>query len=285
LADQPTHPTVLHGYAQIVDVISIYLRLIRVQIRAQLQYPLSFLSDITFQLITTLIMFTGIALVIQRFNNIGGWRVPEVAFLWGMIDINFGLMDLVFSGFDDARFTTYVRQGLFDQLLLRPVSITLQVFGSQFTVRRLGRILEGCVVLAYALSTLHLHWTLVKLLYLPFIGLSQFMFFGGLFITGATITFWTIQPVEAMNIFTYGGSEMMSYPMNIYPNLMRHFFTFILPAIFLNYYPALFLLDKPDPLGFPLFAPFLAPLAGAGVLGAALLFWQLGLRHYQGTGS
>jgi ABC-2 type transport system permease protein len=78
---------------------------------------------------------------------------------------------------------------------------------------------------------------------------------------------------------------MMYYPMHIYPDLLRRFFTYIVPAIFLNYYPALYILDKPDPLGLPVFAPLLAPVAGFGVLGAALLFWQFGVRHYQGTGT
>ena len=114
---------------------------------------------------------------------------------------------------------------------------------------------------------------------------SQVLFFGGLFIFGSTLTFWTIQPIEAVNILTYGGTEMMSYPMHIFPDWIRRFFTYIVPSIFLNYYPALYLLDKPDPLHLPGFAPFLAPIAGLVVLAAALIFWRFGLNHYQSTGS
>ncbi|MEW5988101.1 MAG: ABC-2 family transporter protein, partial [Chloroflexota bacterium] len=90
---------------------------------------------------------------------------------------------------------------------------------------------------------------------------------------------------EVVNIFTYGGSEMMSYPMSIYQGWLRRFFTFVVPAIFLNYYPALYFLDKPDPLGLPAVAPFLAPVVGLGVLTLALLFWRFGVRHYQSTGT
>jgi ABC-2 type transport system permease protein len=66
---------------------------------------------------------------------------------------------------------------------------------------------------------------------------------------------------------------------------MRRFFTYVIPAIFMNYYPALYLLDKPDPFGMPVFVRFLAPVAGLGLLAAALIFWQYGLRHYESTGS
>jgi ABC-2 type transport system permease protein len=73
--------------------------------------------------------------------------------------------------------------------------------------------------------------------------------------------------------------------MHIYGDWMRRFFTYIVPAIFLNYYPALYFLDKPDPFNFPFFAPFLSPLVGLMFLGTALAFWRFGRKHYQSTGT
>jgi ABC-2 type transport system permease protein len=141
------------------------------------------------------------------------------------------------------------------------------------------------LIFSIALAALDVHWTAGKVLYLPLVFGGQIAFFGGLFVAGAAITFWTVESIEVVNIFTYGGAEMMSYPMHIYGEELRRFFTYIIPAIFLNYYPALYLLDKPDPLGFPPYAPFLAPLVGLGVLAAALAFWRFGVRHYQSTGT
>jgi ABC-2 type transport system permease protein len=263
----------------------IYRRLVSVKVRGQLQYRLSFFSDLVSTGLITTLGFGTLALVLQRFENIGGWSLAEVAFLFGMVETAFGTMDMLFSGFDPQSFGQHVRRGTFDQLLLRPVGITIQVLGSEFILRRLGRIVQGLVILGFALANLDIHWTLVKILYLPFVFASLVCFFGGLFITGATFSFWTVEALEVMNIFTYGGSEMVSYPMHIYPDWMRRTFTYLIPAIFLNYYPALFILDKPDPLGFPGFAPFLAPLVALGSLLASLAFWQFGIRHYQSTGT
>ena len=78
---------------------------------------------------------------------------------------------------------------------------------------------------------------------------------------------------------------MMSYPMNIFPNWLVAFFTFILPAIFLNYFPALYFLDKLNPFNLPSGVAFLAPVAGLAVLIGGLLFWRFGIRHYQSTGT
>jgi len=263
----------------------IYWRLVGIQIRAQLQYRTAFVLEILATGITLFLFFMSIAFVLQRFGTLGGWTLGEIAFLWGTVEFAFGLMDMIFSGFDPANFGKQVRQGLFDQLLLRPVNITMQVMGSEFVLRRLGRIAQGATIFTFALVLADIQWSVGKILYLPLVIVGLVCFFGGLFMVGATLSFWTVESLEAINILTYGGSEMMAYPMHIYPDWLRRTFTYVLPAIFLNYYPALYFLEKPDPLGLPPILSFVAPLVGLGVLGGALLFWRFGIQHYQSTGT
>lgn len=265
--------------------VGIYLRLLSVQLRSQMSYRLSFWMELVSTGLANGIIFLSVALVIQRFGNIAGWSLGEIAFLLGLMEASFGTMDMIFSGFDDAYFGQVVRMGAFDQVMLRPVNVFWQVLGSRFLLRRFGRIIEGGLIFIYALSVLDVHWTLAKLFYLPVIFFSQVLAMGSLFIAGATITFWTLQSVEAINILTYGGAELMSYPMTIYPLALRRFFTYVIPFIFINYYPTLYFLDKPDPLHFPSFAPFLAPLVALGMFAAALWFWRIGVNHYQSSGS
>ncbi|MBN2547913.1 MAG: ABC-2 family transporter protein [Anaerolineales bacterium] len=265
--------------------LDLYLRLVSVRIRGQMQYRASFLLEAFTTAIASGVSFLTIALVLQKFTGIGGWSLGEVALLYGIVETAFGVMDMLFGGFDPSNFGAQVRLGSFDQMLLRPVNITLQVFASEFILRRLGRIFQGGVVFVIALYLLDIQWTAVKLIFVPIVFLSQIAFFGGLFIIGAAITFWTVESIEVVNIFTYGGTEMMSYPMHIYQDWMRYIFTYIIPAIFLNYYPALYLLGKPDPFHMPVIAPFLAPAAGFGILAAALVFWRFGVQHYQSTGT
>jgi ABC-2 type transport system permease protein len=265
--------------------LALYRRLVSIQIRSQLQYRVPFLLDAVATALMTGTFILTLAFVFERFGGLSGWNLAEVAFLYGMVELSFGVMDMVFSGFDPQNFGRQVRLGLFDQMMLRPASLTLQVLGSDFIMRRLGRIFQGGLVLLIAISWLEIAWTPAKLLYLPWVVFGQVCFFGGLFVIGATLSFWTVDSLEAVNIFTYGGAEMISYPMNIYQDWMQRFFTYILPAIFLNYYPALYFMDKPDPLHLPAFAPFLAPAAGLAVLAAALGFWRIGIRYYQSTGT
>ncbi len=265
--------------------LTIYWRLIAIQIRGQMQYRVAFLFDALSTLLTQGLYFVALGLVFERFSSLGGWTLGEVAFLWGIVEFAFGVMDMIFSGFDPATFGQNVRLGTFDQLLLRPLNITTQVLGREFILRRLGRIVNGVLIFAVALNLAQIEWSVGKLLYLPWVVVGLICFFGGLFVIGATFTFWTVDSVEAMNVLTYGGSEMMTYPMHIYPDWLRRTFTYVVPAIFLNYYPALYFLDKPDPFGLPTFMRFVSPLVGIGILTAALAFWRFGIRHYQSTGT
>jgi ABC-2 type transport system permease protein len=254
-------------------------------IRSQMTYRVAFLFEFFGVMLVTLLEFIGFVLVLPRFDNIGGWQLGEIAFLAGMVNLAFGLMDMFFSGFDPGNFGQHVRLGRFDQFLLRPVNITLQVIGSEFVLRRVGRILAGAGIFLFSLSLVDVAWTGQKFLVLLLAILGQIGFFGALFIIGATITFWTVESIELMNIFTYGGSEMISYPMHIYPRALQRFFTFVLPAIFLNYYPAIFILELPDPLGMPVFTYWLSAPVGVLMLLAARQIWHFGINHYQSTGT
>lgn len=268
-----------------LNALRLYFRMISLQIRAQMQFRVSFWIDFFSTLLINGINIISIGLVMQRIPAIGGWTFPEIAFLYGMSETAFGLMDMIFSGIDPDYFAPYIRQGRLDQFLLRPVGLILHLIGSRFLLRRLGRITQGAIVLWIAIQATQSHWNALKVAFLPVVMVSQVIFMGALFLAGSTITFWTQERVEAVNVLTYGGVDMMNYPITIYPAPLRRFITWVIPFAFLNYYPALYFLDKPDPLGLPVLPPFLAPVAAGLIALSAYFFWTFGLHHYQSTGT
>jgi ABC-2 type transport system permease protein len=52
-----------------------------------------------------------------------------------------------------------------------------------------------------------------------------------------------------------------------------------------NYFPALHILDKADPLGAPSFFRFASPLVAMASAIVAGLVWRTSVRHYRSTGS
>ena len=265
--------------------LGLLVRLVGAQVRSQTQYRVSFGMDVVTSFLVFSFEFGALAALFARFHALGGWTLGEVAFMGGLTAMSFKTMDMLFSGFDPPDFGANVRKGAFDAFLLRPAPLTLQVLGSRFVLHRVGAIAEGLAVFALALWLVDVRWTAAKLAFLPVVFVGQMAFFAALFIVGSTVTFWTIDSIEAMNILTYGGHELNQYPAHIYPLGLRRIFTYVVPTLFLAYYPALYLLDKPDPTGMPSWARFVGPAIGVAAFGAANALWRAGIRHYRSTGT
>jgi len=265
------------------DLTRLYFRLIAAQIRSQMQYRASFAAELLGSFLITGLDFVAVVILLNRFAAIGGWTLGEVAFLYGTSTISFSLAELLVGDYD--RFDFLVVRGEFDRVLIRPLGVVFQMMTGAFPLRRLGRMAQGGVALAVALHLLQPAWRMGQWAFLALVSASGALFFMAIFIVGATACFWSPQTTEITNIFTYGGTFMTSYPMHIYAQWMRTMFTFVIPMAFINYYPALYLLSKPDPLGLPPWMPFLSPLVAVGAFLGALAFWRFGVKHYQSTGS
>jgi len=265
----------------------IYRKLIGAQVRAQMQYRASFVLEMIAQFAGTLLDFVVVIILFSRLTALGGWTLPEIGLLYGISSVAFGLADMVIAGFDYSYFgPAMVRLGEFDRVLIRPVSAFVQVLTSQFTLKRLGRIGQGVIVLGWALIALGEIWTPIKIGYMLIVMVSAAFFFGGLFIFGSGLSFWMVESLETMNMATYGGQFMTQYPMTIYGDFMRAFFTFVIAMAFINYYPTLWLLDKPDPLGGPTaLLAFIAPFVCLLMFAIGVQLWRIGVRRYASTGS
>lgn len=257
--------------------LALYLHFVKLRIRSQMEYRLSFLFELVAQACLAVIDFFMIVVLFSRFKQLAGWTLWEVGLLYGMVGICFALAEMFARGFD--LFPDNVVRGEFDTMLIRPIGTFFQVLAHQFILRRLGRLLQALVILLIAGSQVAVAWTFPKVAYLCIALVGGTCFFIGLFVTGATTCFWTIHSIEMINIFTHGGIFMGSYPFSIYRRWFRHFFTFVIPLACVNYFPSLFLLDKSASVGV-----LIAPFVGCVFLGVAMLFWRWGVLHYQSTG-
>ncbi len=266
-----------------LDYLRLYPKLIGAQIRSQMQYRAAFAAEVVGSFLITGLDFVAVVILLTRFQAIGAWTLEEVALLYGMSAISFSLTELFSGDFD--RFDQLVVRGEFDRVLIRPLNDVFQMMTGAFPLRRFARMTQGALALGLGLYLLHPVWGPEKWLFLAITMVCGALFFMAIFIVGAAAAFWTPQTQELVNVFTYGGTFMTSYPMHIYEEWMREVFTFVIPMAFINYYPALYLLGKPDPLGLPAWMPFLSPVIACIVYAGAVAIWQVGVRHYKSTGS
>lgn len=265
------------------DAIRLYLRYVSISLRSQLQYPASFLMMSVGNLAITAIEFLGIWALFSRFGSLGEWTLPEVALFYGMVHMAFAISEAAARGFDILH--RQVRSGDFDRILLRPRSTVLQVMGLEFQLLRVGRFTQGLVVLGWGISNLDMTLTIAQVFLIIAAILGGSLLFSGLFVLQATLSFWSVDSLEVVNLTTYGGVETAQIPISIYRGWFRSFFTWIIPLATINYFPLMAILDHPDPLRIPLWLSWFSPLAGLLFFVLCLQIWDVGVRHYHSTGS
>lgn len=264
--------------------IRLYRRLVAMQVRAQGQYKANLVIDISTYFVITGFEFLAVMLLFGPFPSILGWKIGEVAMLYALTSLGFGLAELFGAGID--AFDITIRRGEFDRVLLRPVGALIQVIGSDFRLRRFGRLTQGLLAFGIALGLLPgLLWTPLKLAILLIGIVSGAIIFVAILLLGATLCFWTVETTELTNILTYGGREMLSYPLSIYNQGLQRFFLYVVPLAFCSYIPACYLLGRPLPFGLPDSFAFAAPLVALAFALLAGAAWRFGVQHYQSTGS
>lgn len=266
-----------------MEPATLYLRLVRAQLRAQMQYKVSFLLALVGTFLVCVTEFGAVLVLFSRVPLLGGWSLAEVALLYGLSGVCFASAELFAAALDN--FQVHIVLGTFDRVLVRPRGALFQVMSEDVALRRVGRIAQAVLVLAIALQLLAIDWSVDKGVALAVALVSGTVIYFAIFVLGAAFCFWTVQAKEATHVFTYGGDGLASYPLDIYRGSVRRFFTFVVPLAFVNYEPALYLLGRPDPLGLPDAARLLSPVAALAMAGLARFGWQQGVRHYQSTGS
>ncbi|MGW7367134.1 ABC transporter permease [Streptomyces sp. NPDC054841] len=251
--------------------------------RSTMTYRASFAMTAFGNFAATSFDFVVILLMFAHVDALGGYSLPEVAFLYGAAGTAFGLADLVMGSMD--RLGRRVRDGTLDTLLVRPAPVLAQVAADRFALRRLGRITQGLLVLGYALLVLDIAWTPLRVAMVPMMVLSGAAIFASMFVAGAAFQFVAQDAAEVQNSFTYGGNTLLQYPPTIFAKDLVRGVTFVVPLAFVNWLPALYVLGQPYPLDLPRLLAFAPPLVAAVCCVLAGLAWRAGLRSYRSTGS
>jgi ABC-2 type transport system permease protein len=266
----------------VVAPVLLWRRLVGAQVRSQLQYRVSFALDATGAFLISFIDFLAVLVIFHNVHRLGTWSVREVAFLYAFSSISFAITDLLIGHFD--QFPQKIRDGNFDILLVRPRGTLFQVIGSDFQMRRLGKALQGLLVLGVVIGSLGIRWDAGRVAMLVVMVPAAIVIFGSVWVVGGCLVFWTTDGGEFTNAFTYGGNFLAQYPVDILSSWLRRFLAYIVPLAFVCYFPALYILDKPDPLGLPQFVDFLSPVVALVAVVVAGSVWRFAVRHYRSAG-
>lgn len=262
---------------------SVVGRLLASRVRGQLVYRGSFALDVAGQALAQAVELLVILVVFGRVRELGGFGVDEVLLLYALSGISFGLADLAVGQLDDL--PRWIRTGELDTLLLRPLPVLLSLVTADLQLKRVGRVLFSAGVLAVVLARVPVAWSPEAVAMLAVTPLVGAVILGAIWVTTCAVCFWVIEGRELANAFTYGSTVSTAYPVTVFGPWLRRLFCFAVPSAFVAYFPALALLDRPDPLGLPHALRYAAPVVAVAAVGVAALVWRAALRHYQGAGS
>ncbi|MEU3205813.1 ABC transporter permease [Streptomyces cyaneofuscatus] len=268
---------------RLLEGVRAYGLIVGMWVRSTMAYRASFVMTTFGNLAATAFDFLTIVLMFTHVDALGGYTLPEIALLYGVSATAFGLCDLLLGSME--RLGRRVRDGTLDTLLVRPVPVLAQVAADRFALRRIGRILQGLAVLVYALATLDIAWTPLKVAVLPVMVISGAAVFGAVFVAGAAFQFVAQDASQVQSAFTYGGATLLQYPPTIFAKDLVRGVTFVVPLAFVSWLPTLYVLDREYPLDLPQWVAFLAPVVAVAVGALAGLAWRAALRTYRSTGS
>ena len=262
---------------------SAYRQLFVAQVRSQAQYRVSFVIDLALNAAITVIDVLVLLVVFRVTPELAGFGIGDVLLMTGLAQLAFQLADVAVGNIE--RVPQYLRTGLLDAVLLRPLSAFGQLVVLDFSIRRAGRVVQGLATYGVALTVAGIDWTPPRVLLAVVAPLAGAVCYGAIFTAGAALMFWLVEGAEVVNTVTYGGRDFASYPTSMYGPWFGRLFGFVLGLAAIGYLPALALLGRSDPLGTPGWTHWCAPAVSVVWAVCAAGIWRVAIRHYQSTGS
>ena len=209
---------------------------------------------------------------------LNGWNRDEIIFIYGFFLVPYALFSAFFNIWDFNE--RYIVKGEMDRVLTRPIHSLFQIIMERMELESLFGVITGLMVMVYAGTNLGLAFTWYDVLIFIVMVLGGMFIYAGIFISIATIGFWSDSRTDIMptmyNISNYG-----RYPVDIYHRVIRFVLTWILPFAFVGVYPASYFLKKEEWFGYA----FFTPVMGILFFVIAVFLWNTGVKKYRGAGN
>lgn len=257
-----------------------YKKYVSMHLKTSLEFRLNTFMIVLSQTIISLGELISIYLMFNRFESVGEWGFYESALMFGMMTTIFSFCECFARGYDE--FPSLIKNGELDRMLVRPVNIHKQIFGSKIEFVKLFKTMLGLVVTTIALIKINVDWNIFKVLVLISTFICGDFVILGIFMVSAGVSVYTVENLEFLNIISDGSKELAYYPLNIYKKWLTRIFTFVIPITCFNYLPLSFITGKG---GVPMWLCGISPLLGMLFFIPCLIFFNLSLKKYQGTGT
>ena len=264
-----------------LHLIGVYLR---TTARAWFQYRLNaILSSFTVFIREA----TGIIVIyftLLKFDQLNGWNIYEMLFLYSLLFLTYGIMIVFFTGLRD--FGKTVRKGEFDRFLLRPRGLLFQlIFVNADWFAAVGHGGLGISLFLISAGKVGIRWNAASISYYIITVIGGVLIQGAVFLFLATLNIYLFETASLKELMFYNMRKFAGYPISIFHKVIQICMIYVVPFAFVNYFPAQYLLRKSDMESYPEIYLYLTPVIGIVMYVLAYLFWRFSIRFYKSSGN
>ena len=230
---------------------------------------------------------TGIVVIyftLLKFGTLGGWNIYEMLFLFSLLFLTYGIMIIFFTGLRD--FGKTVRDGGFDRFILRPRGLLFQlIFTNADWFAAVGHGGLGIALFLISAGRVGIQWNAVNILYYLFTVMGGVLIQGAIFLLLAALNIYLLETNSLKELFYWNMRKFAGYPISIFHKAIQVCMIYVVPFAFVNYFPAQYLLLKPDMAQYPQLYLYITPIVGMVMYLAAYGFWKYSLKFYKSSGN
>lgn len=225
-----------------------------------------------------------IYLTLLKFDKLNEWNVNEMLFLFSLLFLTYAFVVSLFA--DLRQFSDMIRGGRFDRLVVRPRGLLFQlILNNADIIASIGHGTLGIILFLISAGKVGIEWNIKTILYYVGAVIGGVLIQGGMFIIFSALSFYFVETGSIRDIFYWNMRKFAGYPISIYHKVIQALMVYVVPFAFVNYFPAQYLLRKPDMEQYPAIYMYMAPMVGVILYGVAYIFWRISVKRYQSTGN
>ena len=254
--------------ARLRPTLAFLRALIATNLRASFALRGAFLLQAGLMVLNNLAFFAFWGILFGRFREIGGWKLPDMVTLYGVVACGYGLAVAILGG--TRGLARAIHDGDLDPLLVQPKPVLVQTVASASTASGWGDVVTGVGMLSIAghLDPASLPFVLVAVL------VSGLVFTASAVVV-QSLAFWLGDVAELARQLWMWTLNFSLYPRPLFAGGISFVLYTIVPAGFVGFVPV-DLVREPS-LG----QLALAVAACAGWCALAFAVFHAGLRHYE----
>lgn len=210
-------------------------------IKAVANYSKDFIVGFIIVIGSTLIDLIFIEVIFDNIVQLAGTSKFELVLMYAVTMFNLSIYEFFYGNLRSLK--KYLFSGEFEIMLTKPIEIITHIRYKEVSIKPLINCGISILLMIYSINRLNFQvkisnvtmFVLISILGLSILSSSAIMALSFLFYTRYTFT-----PYDSIMSLT----ELVKYPLNIYPDIIKKILSIFFPIALLGYYPSVILIQE-----------------------------------------